>query len=170
MLKEAHMQRIGYHQLELNPFTVIGRDCFLLTPGTMQDWTSMTAGWGGLGYVWGAPSVFVFVHRGRPAFNAMEKQQRFSLSFFPPEMRNVLELFSGDGGSAPEKAVSAGLTPQPVDGAVAFSEANLVFTCTKIAESVLDDAAIIDEGIRSLYSQGDWHRMFIGRIDGVWIS
>ena len=164
------MQRIGYQQLELNPFTVIGRECFLLTPGTLQDWSSMTAGWGGLGYVWGAPAAFIFVHRDRPAFAAMEKHRRFSLSFFPPEMSSVLELFSGDAGSSQEKAALAGLTPQPADGAVAFSEANLVLACTKIAETALDDAAIIDEGIRSLYSQGDWHRMFIGRIDGVWIS
>ena len=64
----------------------------------------------------------------------------------------------------------AGITPLEIDGGVAFDEANLIMTCQKVSEIVLDDKTLIDDGIKSLYPQEDWHRMFIGRILGVYIN
>ena len=51
------MERIDASQLEINPFTMIGKDCFLITAGNMSEWNTMTAAWGGLGYIWNKPSV-----------------------------------------------------------------------------------------------------------------
>ena len=83
------MQKIGFDQLELNPFTVIGSDNFLLTAGGMSDWNTMTAGWGGLGYLWGAPVAYVFVREERYTLQFMERCGVFTLSFFPPEMKGI---------------------------------------------------------------------------------
>ena len=59
------MEKIDYKQLELNPFTIIGEDDFLLSAGKSGDWNTMTAGWGGFGYIWGKPVAYVFVRESR---------------------------------------------------------------------------------------------------------
>ena len=69
------MQKIDYSQLELNPFTMIGNEAFLLTAGTMKDWNTITAGWGGLGFIWGEPSVFLFVRESRYKLSFMDKYE-----------------------------------------------------------------------------------------------
>lgn len=164
------MQKIGFEQLELNPFTVIGNDNFLLTAGGSSVWNTMTAGWGGLGYIWNAPVAFVFVRKERYTLQAMEKSGIFTLSFFPPEKKNVLVFCGTTSGRDTDKASGAGITPFAIDGGIAFEEANLVITCQKIVETIMDDKALIDDELKRLYPQEDWHRMFIGRILGVYIN
>ncbi len=164
------MQKIGFDQLELNPFTVIGNDNFLLTAGGASDWNTMTAGWGALGYIWNDPAAFVFVRKERYTLQVMERSGVFTLSFFPPEKKSVLDFCGSVSGRDTDKALKAGITPFELDGGVAFEEANLIMTCQKIAGTVLDGSTLIDDEIKSLYPQEDWHRMFIGRILGVYIN
>ncbi len=163
------MQEIGFEQLELNPFTVIGRDSFLLTAGSISDWNTMTAGWGTLGYLWEAPVATVFVRGSRYTLSFMERYPRFTLSFFPPEHAKALEFCGANSGRTADKAAGAGITPIGLGGSVAFAEANLVFVCQKMSETLIDRSSMIDERILPLYPQGDWHRMFVGRIEGVYI-
>ncbi len=163
------MQRIDYTQLELNPFSMIGSESFLLTAGTMNDWNTMTAGWGGLGYIWEKPAAFVFVRESRFTYSFIDRHDRFTLSFFPPEMKDALAFCGTHSGRDTNKAKEAGLTPISLDGAVSFAEANLVFSCRKASKTVIDESSMIDSSILKLYPQRDWHSMFIGFIDGVYI-
>ena len=163
------MQRIDYTQLELNPFSMIGSESFLLTAGTMNDWNTMTAGWGGLGYIWEEPAAFVFVRESRFTYSFIDRHDRFTLSFFPPEMKDALTFCGTHSGRDTNKAKEAGLTPISLDGAVSFAEANLVFSCRKASKTVIDESSMIDSSILKLYPQRDWHSMFIGFIDGVYI-
>ena len=163
------MQRIDYTQLELNPFSMIGSESFLLTAGTMNDWNTMTAGWGGLGYIWEEPAAFVFVRESRFTYSFIDRHDRFTLSFFPPEMKDALAFCGTHSGRDTNKAKEAGLTPISLDGAVSFAEANLVFSCRKASKTVMDESSMIDSSILKLYPQRDWHSMFIGFIDGVYI-
>ena len=163
------MQRIDYTQLELNPFSMIGSESFLLTAGTMNDWNTMTAGWGGLGYIWEEPAAFVFVRESRFTYSFIDRHDRFTLSFFPPEMKGALAFCGTHSGRDTNKAKEAGLTPISLDGAVSFAEANLVFSCRKASKTVIDESSMIDSSILKLYPQRDWHSMFIGFIDGVYI-
>ena len=163
------MQRIDYTQLELNPFSMIGSESFLLTAGTMNDWNTMTAGWGGLGYIWEEPAAFVFVRESRFTYSFIDRHDRFTLSFFPSEMKDALAFCGTHSGRDTNKAKEAGLTPISLDGAVSFAEANLVFSCRKASKTVIDESSMIDSSILKLYPQRDWHSMFIGFIDGVYI-
>ena len=164
------MQKIGFDQLELNPFTVIGSDCFLLTAGSAAHWNTMTAGWGGLGYLWNDPAAFVFVRRERYTLQFMETSGVFTLSFFPPERKSVLDYCGSVSGRDADKAKGAGLTPVALDGGIAFEEANLILTCAKTASMEIDGNAIIDDKVRTIYPQEDWHRMYAGRILGVYVN
>ena len=146
-----------------------GSESFLLTAGTMNDWNTMTAGWGGLGYIWEEPAAFVFVRESRFTYSFIDRHDRFTLSFFPPEMKDALAFCGTHSGRDTNKAKEAGLTPISLDGAVSFAEANLVFSCRKASKTVIDESSMIDSSILKLYPQRDWHSMFIGFIDGVYI-
>ena len=163
------MQKIDFRQLELNPFTVIGEDSFLLTAGSYDTWNTMTAGWGGLGYLWNQPAAFVFVRESRYTLGFLERSGMFSLSFFPPQLKGVLDYCGTHTGADTDKAKGAGITPTGLDGTVAFEEAHLIMTCRKAAHVVLDAGTLIDESISKLYPHGDWHHMYAGFIEGVYI-
>ena len=168
-MRRYSMQKVDYRQLELNPFTVIGEESFLLTAGRPDSWNTMTAGWGGFGYLWQQPVVFVFVRESRYTFSFLRDCPSFTLSFFSPEYREALEYCGSHSGKDGDKAGKAGVTPVDIDGFVAFEEANMIITCTRLA-SVKLDGTVIDESLSDLYPQGDWHHMFIGRVEGVYIN
>ena len=48
-------QNVDSKSLTLNPFSAIGDQWMLITAGTPDRCNTMTASWGGLGVIWGAP-------------------------------------------------------------------------------------------------------------------
>ena len=39
----------------VNPFEIVGKQWMLISAGDKGDFNTMTASWGGLGVLWGAP-------------------------------------------------------------------------------------------------------------------
>lgn len=165
------MEKIDISQVELNPFVSIGKDSFLLSAGKDGEWNTMTAGWGGMGYMWGRPCCFVFVRESRYTLSFMDKYDSFSVSFFPPEKKEALAFCGSHSGRDTDKAKEAGLTPIYVDDTVAFEEANLTFTLKKMSKHFISEEGFIDPEIKERwYKNGDYHYMFIGEIKGAYIK
>ena len=93
----------------------------------------------------------------------------FFLCFFPPEYKVALEYCGSHSGREVNKIEGAGITPVELEGHVAFEEANMIVTCSKLASIKLDESAI-DRSLMNFYPQGDWHHMFIGQVEGVYIN
>ena len=93
------MEKIDISQVEMNPFTSIGQDDFLLSAGDESSWNTMTAGCGGMGYMWGKPCCFVFVRESRYTLSFMDKFDSFSVSFFPPEKKSILSFCGSHAGN-----------------------------------------------------------------------
>lgn len=165
------MRKVDFKQLELNPFTVLGEEAFLLTAGAPENWNTMAAAWGGFGFAWDAPVVYVFVRESRLTYDFMENQDRFSMSFFPPEMRSAIEYCGGNSGREVDKASGAGITPVVLDGSVVFEEANLVLTCEKIVSAQVKEEDIgKPELFGKYYSSGDLHHMYCGKVTGIYVQ
>lgn len=164
------MQEITFDQLELNPFSVMSQDNFLLTSGTVNRFNTMTCGWGSLGYIWNKPAVFVFVRESRYTLEFMDSSSLFTLSFFPPESKSKLLYCGTHSGRDVDKVKECDLTPIVLDGGISFEEANLVFVCKKMSKSFLDRDSFIDESIMRHYKDDDFHYMFVGEIKGVYIK
>ena len=47
--------------LKENFFEVISKEYMLITSGNKEDFNTMTANWGGVGFLWNRPVVFIFV-------------------------------------------------------------------------------------------------------------
>lgn len=164
------MEKIKLEQLELNPFEVIGSDNFLLTAGDNSIFNTMTAGWGGFGYLWSRPVVFVFVRESRYTKEFMERFDGFSISFFSKDYKNILGFCGTHTGRDTNKVEECNITPVSVDGTIAFEEANLVLSCKKISKVFLDKSTILDPDCLTHYPQGDYHYMYVGEIEGVYIN
>ena len=103
------MEKIGIDQVEMNPFTSIGQDDFLLSAGDENGWNTMTAGWGGLGYMWGKPCCFVFVRESRYTLSFMDTFDSFSVSFFQPEKKRILYFYGRNSGRDTDKEKGEGI-------------------------------------------------------------
>ena len=71
---------------------LIGKEWMLVTAGTPENFNTMTASWGGIGWLWNKPVAFVFVRPERHTFGFVEREERFTLSFLGEEHRDILNF------------------------------------------------------------------------------
>ncbi|MGH0053410.1 MAG: flavin reductase [Sphaerochaetaceae bacterium] len=158
--------------LQMNPFTAIGTDGFLVTAGTPETFNTMLASWGTMGVLWGRNVVVIYVRKSRYTYQFLEECDGFTISFFPPEMKEKLLWCGAHSGRDYDKISVTGLQPSfiasPKGGErVTFKEASLVFSCTKAATmDMQDDQFLLDE-IKEFYQSGDLHTVYIGFIDNI---
>lgn len=169
---------IRAEELSENSIKLIGTDWMLITAGKIgvaaqnedKTFNTMTASWGGLGFLWNKPVSFIFVRPQRFTFNFTEKEPFFTLSFFSSNYKDALSLCGKVSGKDVNKVKEAGLTPITVEnGCTAFREASLILECRKTYADYLKPENFIETSIiSSVYSAGDFHKMYIGEITKVW--
>lgn len=155
---------ISIRDLPLNAVKLISDDWALLTAGKNDKWNTMTISWGGLGELWGRDAAFVFVRPQRYTYEFMEQADTFSLSFFGGAYKKELAFCGANSGRDTDKAASTGLIPVFADNTVFFEQAQLVLVCRKIAVQDLNPAGFLDKTIEENYTNGDYHRLYVGEI------
>ncbi|MCH3916904.1 MAG: flavin reductase [Spirochaetia bacterium] len=163
---------ISVDMLELNPFSLIGKDNFLLTVGGEGRWNTMTGGWGSMGFYWGKPSFTVAVRQSRYTWQFMEENDSFTVSFLPSDYAWVLSFCGSHSGRETDKARQMGIEPIALDnGMITFDKANLVFCCTKVYQSTIDSNGFSPLWVNDKwYGEGDYHTLYTGSIDKVFCS
>ncbi len=151
-------------QLSLEPFSLIGDSWMLITSGNMQDYNMMTASWGGLGVLWNKPVAICFIRPQRYTFEFVERNDYFSLSFYNEKYRDALTLCGTKSGRDVNKTAATNFTPVFDEPAPYFEEADLVFVCQKIHSQFLDPGCFIDKSVEKNYNNGDYHKMYVGKI------
>ena len=73
---------VPYDSLSLNPFTKIGKEWALLTAGDENGFNTMTVSWGAMGFMWGKPSVTVYIRPQRYTKKFVDANDTFTLSFY----------------------------------------------------------------------------------------
>ncbi|MBP7177012.1 MAG: flavin reductase [Thermoclostridium sp.] len=149
-----------------NPFKLIGTDWMLITAGNMNSWNTMTASWGGLGFLWNRNAAICFVRPSRHTYSFMENNKYFTLSFFDSSYRKALNYCGSHSGREYDKAAETGLTPiAGEEDFVYFEQARLVLVCEKLYSQDFDPARFTNpELIAMNYPLGDYHRMYAGGI------
>lgn len=155
---------IRCEELTDNPFKLVGSDWMLITAGTPDAFNLMTAAWGGLGVLWQRNVAFCFVRPTRYTYGFMEKSDRYTLSFFADEYRNMLNFCGSRSGKDVDKVAETGLAPVFENGFVYYDQARLVFQCRKLYAQDLMPDAFLDPRINDLYPLKDYHRMYVGEI------
>ena len=171
------MKNLGYKQIsplaiEGNLMRQIASDWMLVTAGNKEKFNTMTANWGGVGYLWNKPVVFVFIRPERYTFQFIERSDGFTLTFFDENYREGLNLCGTKSGRDCDKVSEAGLTPHFTEhGYPAFTEARLVLECRKLYANILiRDNFLDNEPFRTHYStKGGLHKMYIAGIVSAWV-
>lgn len=157
-----------------NVFEAIGKEWMLVTAGTATSPNTMTASWGGLGWIWNKPVAFVFVRPERFTHHLIEENERLTLSFYGHDeaMRKMLSFCGSASGRHCDKVKEAGLTPEVLpSGAVTFTQARLTLVGRKLFHTeFLPDNFIDKEVLARWYNDrpgGSLHTMYIVEIEEV---
>ncbi len=157
-------EHINVKRIDKNIFKLIDDRWMLITAGTKEKFNMMTASWGAFGILWNKPVAIIFIRHNRYTFEFVEKNEIFTLSFFPKRYKEVLKFCGTKSGKNYNKVEETGLNPLFYDSdGIYFKEANLVFVCKKLFSSDIKDN-LPPEIINKHYTDKIFHRMFIGEI------
>lgn len=153
-------------------FDLIGRQWMLVTAGTREKFNTMTASWGGVGWLWNRPVAFVFVRPERYTHEFLERESRLTLSFYGEEHRGILQFCGTKSGRDVDKAKETGLRPVALEsGAVTFEQARLTLDCRKLFKSPMAAADFVDKSVLGkFYSDrpgGSLHDVYVAEIESV---
>ena len=152
-------------QLQENVFSLIGDKWMLITAGDGERCNTMTASWGGLGVIWGAPAATCYIRPQRYTKEFMDREDYFTLSFFGEEHRQALSLCGSKSGREVDKVKACGFTVRTAAcGAPYFEQAELVLVCRKRFAQEMDPANIPQDVKEKWYPNQDYHTLYIGQI------
>lgn len=170
--------RISPTDIAENNIKLIGKDWMLVTSaddcGDLvcgNDYNTMTASWGGTGFLWNKPVAFVFIRPQRHTYSFTERNRRLTLSFFDEKYRSALAFCGRNSGRDYDKAKECGLTPLSDKNdngrAVWFDEAKLVLKTKLLYSDMIVPEGIIDSYVLESYPEKDFHKMYICEIEEV---
>lgn len=171
--KDSKMKKQDISLLEKEGvFDLIGKQWMLITAGDTSKFNTMTASWGGLGWLWNKPVAFIFVRPERYTHGFIEQNDRLTLSFFPEEYRKALQICGSKSGRDCDKVKEAGLTPLAMEsGTTSFEEARMVLSCRKLFKTEMTAASFIDkEALERWYNEkpgGGFHTVYVVEIEDV---
>lgn len=156
---------MGPKQLQENVFSLIGDKWMLITAGDGERCNTMTASWGGLGVIWGAPAATCYIRPQRYTKEFIDREDYFTLSFFGEEHRQALSLCGSKSGREVDKVRACGFTVKTAAcGAPYFEQAELVLVCRKRFAQEMDPANIPQDVKEKWYPNQDYHTLYIGQI------
>ena len=100
-MKKSNIERLAAE----NAFELIGKEWMLITAGTPEKFNTMTASWGGIGYLWNRPVAFIFVRPERYTYEFIENQEQVTLAFLGNENRQVHSICGSKSGREKRKHV-----------------------------------------------------------------
>lgn len=163
MFKEISPQKI-----QGNTFDLIGKQWMLITAGTLESNSQMTASWGGFGFLWNFPVAFIFVRPQRHTFQYVEDNDYFTLNFFEKKHKDILTFCGTRSGKDVDKIKETGLIVRETSlGNIYFEQSRLVLECKKVYAENINPENIKDRLINRNYPNKDYHRMFVGKIVNV---
>lgn len=167
------MKKIDFQEWQGNPAALIGGQWMLITAGTPGSFNTMTASWGGLGFLWNRPVAFVFVRPNRYTNSFIEKQAGFTLSFMPERYRQDLVYCGRHSGRDGDKIAATSLQPFTTEGGlVAMQDADLVLELRKMASAPMQQADFADWSELSprFYAEDNpLHIVYVCEITGAFV-
>jgi len=143
----------------------IGFDWMLITAGNPEKFNTMTASWGGMGFLWNKPVAFIFIRPQRFTYEFAELNEYFTLHFFEEKYREILNFCGSKSGRDVDKIAKTGLTVfNSPNNNVYFGQSYLQMECRKLYFDDLNPDHFLDEKIIRNYPKNDFHRFYIGEI------
>jgi len=166
------MERIEPNQLTENFFETIANEWMLIAAGDKEKFNMMTASWGGIGYLWNKPVVYVFIRPERYTFEFIEKKDLFTISFLGKDNKDIHKICGSKSGRDIDKIKETGLVPHFTElGNVTFEQSRLTLECKKLYSDTIKKEGFADQGFieRWYDTHGNFHQMYVAEIVNAWI-
>ena len=159
-----------------NVFTLVGKDFTVITAGKEAHYNSMTASGGGLGLLFMKPTTWCILRADRYTLEIIQKEQTYTLSYFPNEYKEQILFLGSKSGRDSEKMKEVELTSvQTPSGDMSFKEARLIIECklTEITTANPNDfySQEAKDWINEAYKEAnDYRKLVFGEITHVWVK
>jgi flavin reductase (DIM6/NTAB) family NADH-FMN oxidoreductase RutF len=158
-----------------NPFKEIGENFALVTAGGKDGYNPMTVSWGSVGKLWNKNVIILFIRPERATWTYLEKNPKFTVSFFNGEYKENLTLAGRiSGHDYKDKFSEIGLTPiYDVDADIYYAkEASYIFKCSKLYVGDIEEDGFIDKSlIEKFYgSHGGYHKVVVAQINSYFVN
>jgi len=159
-----------------NVFTLVGKDFYAITAGKEDHYNSMIGSGGGLGLLFKKPTTWCLLRKDRYTLEMIQKEQTYTLSYFPNEYKEQMLFLGHKSGRDSEKMKDVALTSiQTPSGDMSFKEAKLIIECVLTAITTPDPSDFysqeskdyIDEAYKD---ENDYRKLVFGEITYVWVK
>lgn len=160
---------VPIEEFTINPFHAIGKEWMLISAAKANGAANtMTAAWGGLGWLWERPVAFIFVRQTRFTKEFIDESGKVSLSFFGMGMRKELVYLGSTSGRTEDKIANSGLTLVFNGDTPFFEEAQLAIFGHLIASELVPEESFMDSTIAlNHYADHNLHTMYVVQIDEI---
>ena len=147
-------------------FSQFDKKWALITAGNKDSFNTMTISWGGMGTIWNKPVVTAYVRTSRYTHEFIDREDYFTVSFFPEEYKKTLGVLGSKSGRDMDKMHDSGLTAKVLENSVTFEEAELTLVCKKLFKQTLSKDNIVESetAARAFYNTDAEHDMYIGEV------
>ena len=170
MTKKIEVSYTDYLQHTLK---ALQKDGLLLTStGKDESINVMTIGWGTIGSIWSMPMFLVMVRPSRLTYDLIQQTGQFTVNV-PAEGMSKAVLFCGkNSGRDVDKFAKCGLTVLPGRNVISpmIEECVLHYECQVIYTNDFEAERIPEEVAAHFYPQGNYNRVFYGKILSVFAS
>ena len=168
-------KEIAPDEIRDNVFTLVGKDFPVVSVGNKDCYNAMTASGGGLVLLFRKPSTMLIFPQKRYTLELIEKERKYTLSYFSDEYREQVMFLGSKSGRDSDKMQAVELTGMETpDGNMSFREARLVIEC-KLSQMLVPnfpDDFYVQEDVDYLtepYKDLSEHRRYVfGEITRVW--
>lgn len=168
------MKEIKVSKLKENFINIISKEWMLVTAGTEEKFNTMTASWGGTGFLWNRPVVFVFVRPERYTYQFIEEQDFFTLSFLGEDNKHIHKICGSKSGRDIDKIKEAGLKPIVISShAITFEQSRLTLECKKLYTDMIKEDQFSQQGVFEQWygeKHGSPHRIYIAEITNILVN
>jgi flavin reductase (DIM6/NTAB) family NADH-FMN oxidoreductase RutF len=123
-------KQISPEEISDNVFTLAGKDFYAITAGKKDHYNSMIGSGGGLGGSFEKPTTWCILRADRYTLELIQKEQTYTLSYFPNEYKEQMLFLGSKSGRDSEKMKEVELTSvQTPSGDMSYKEARLIIEC-----------------------------------------
>jgi len=169
-------KQISPEEISDNVFTLAGKDFYAVTAGRQEHYNSMVGSGGGFGILMRKPIIWGGFRIDRYTLELIQKEQTYTLSFFPEEYKQQLLFLGSESGRDSKKMKEVELTSvQTPSGNMSFKEARLIIECglMQISLPSPDDfySQYAKDFIKEAYNdENDYRKYVFGEITHVWVK
>jgi flavin reductase (DIM6/NTAB) family NADH-FMN oxidoreductase RutF len=157
-------------------FTLVGKDFMVITAGKKDHFNSMIGSGGGLGMLFKKPTTWTVLKASRYTLELIQKEQTYTLSYFPDEFKEQMLFLGSKSGRDSEKMKEAELSSvQTPSGNMSFKEARLIIECQLTAVTTPHPNDFYSQEakdyLKEAYKDASDYRKFVfGEITRVWVK